>query len=99
MNKIMRCAIVLGILALHPIDGADDASTLSSGGRLTSDYSLKDPFNPKELRALTEKPSSNHRRLMLLILRAGIEKDNSFQDLLGKRELRKSKDVFGSLRL
>jgi hypothetical protein len=93
MNEIMRCAFALGILALLPAYAADEVNPSNAGGKLTSDYSLKDPFNPKELRKLAEKPSSNDRRLMLLILRAGIEKDKSFQDLLGKPELRKSKSV------
>jgi hypothetical protein len=93
MNQIMRRACALGIIALLPLHAADDVSTPSAGGRLTSDYNLKDPFNPKELRELAGKPSSNERRLMLLILRAGIEKDKNFQDLLRKPELRKAKNV------
>jgi len=64
--------------------------------KLTSDYSLKDPFKPQELRLLAEKPTRTHReqrRLMLLILHAGIKKEKSFQDLLKKPGLREAKNV------
>jgi hypothetical protein len=96
MKTILQCAFALGVLALLPVSGEDaqaDDNSWMPGWRLTSDYSLKDPFDPKELRKLAEKPSNDDRRLMLLILRAGIEKDKSFQDLLKKPELRETKNV------
>lgn len=93
MNKILRCALALGILALLPAYAADEARRSDVGGKLSNGYSLKVPFSPNELRNLAEKPSGNERRLMLLILRAGIEKDKTFQYLLRRPELRKSKNV------
>lgn len=59
----------------------------------TIDDNLKEPFDPKELRKLATGPTRADRRLMLLILRAGVEKDNSFQDLIKKPELREAKNV------
>ncbi len=96
MKKILLCVSLLGIVAIHQASGDEVKSEDHSwmpGWKLTSDYSLKDPFEPQELRQLAENPSSDDRRLMLLILRAGIEKDESFQDLLKKPELRKHKNV------
>ncbi|MES2570790.1 MAG: hypothetical protein V4710_12160 [Verrucomicrobiota bacterium] len=96
MNKIMHCALALGIVTLTALaveKTPTDGNASMPGWKLTSDYSLKEPFAPKELRKLTENPSPDERRLMLLILRAGIEKDQSFQDLLGKPNLRKAKEV------
>ena len=63
------------------------------GVYLTSDYSLKEAFDPNELRTLANDPSGDERRLMLLILRATIEKDASFQSLLEMPRLRKSTSV------
>ena len=59
----------------------------------TIDDNLKEPFDPKELRKLATGPTRADRRLLLLILRAGVEKDNSFQDLIKKPELREAKNV------
>lgn len=68
----------------------------ATSSRLTSDYNLTDPFQAEELRLLTKKQSrtrSENRRLMLLILHAGIRKDESFQDLLQKQQLKEEKNV------
>ena len=59
----------------------------------TIDDNLKEPFDPKELRKLATGPTRADRRLMLLILRAAVEKDHSFQDLIKKPELREAKNV------
>lgn len=93
MNKFLPRAFALGILALLPVHAADDVRAVNTGAKLTSDYNLKDSFDPQELRQLVGEPSSSKRRLMLLILRAGIEKDGSFQDLLRMPGLRESKCV------
>ena len=96
MTKILQCVCALSFLTLVPLNGettkADDDSWMP-GWKLTSDYSLKDSFDPKELRRLAENSSDDDRRLMVLILRAGIEKDKSFQDLLKKPRLREAKNV------
>ena len=64
-----------------------------SGAYLTSDYSLKEAFDPAELRTLANDPSGDERRLMMLILRATIEKDTSFQNLLEMPKLRESASI------
>ncbi len=96
MTKIRQCVFALSFLTLVPLIAdnakADDDSWMP-GWRLTSNYSLKDPFDPKELRRLAEHPSDDDSRLMVLILRAGIEKDKSFQDLLEKPKLREARNV------
>jgi hypothetical protein len=102
MKEILQCLFTLSLLTLVPLNGenakADDDSWMP-GWELRSDYSLKDPFDPKELRRLVENPSDDDRpseddsRLMVLILRAGIEKDKSFQDLLKKPKLREARNV------
>lgn len=96
MKRFLQCATVLGLSALLPVNGEDaqivDHSS-NAGCKLTGDYSLEEPFDPKELRTLAAEPTSDGRRLMVLILRAGIEKDESFQDLLEKPELRKAGNV------
>lgn len=94
MNNLLPRFIALGILTLLPAGvDADEGVAANAAGKLAGDYSLKEPFSPRELRELAEKPSTNDRRLMLLILRAGIEKDQSFQDLLRRPELRNSQKV------
>jgi hypothetical protein len=96
MKKLLQTTLALATFALLPIKGEElknDDNSWNAGWKLTSDYSLKEPFNPKELRSLAEDPSKDDRRLMLLILRAGIEKDRSFVDLLTKPELRKANNV------
>jgi len=96
MRSVIHIAVTLCALTLISATGeepkADDNSWLP-GWKLTSDYSLKDPFDPRELRRLAESPSDDDRRLMLLILRAGIEKDKSFQDLLKRPDLRRIEHV------
>ena len=94
INRLFPRVIALTILAVLPVRAdADDGAAANVGGKLAGDYSLKEPFNPQELRELVGKPSKNGRRLMMLILRAGIERDQSFQDLLRMPELRKSNNV------
>lgn len=101
-HKQAVCAIFLSILGLHPLPADENESNANTRvadrrrAQLTSDYSLKDPFKPQELRSLAKKPTRTHReqrRLMLLFLHAGIKKDKSFQDLLKKQELREAKNV------
>lgn len=96
MKFLPPCAILIGVTAFLPLHAEETPSAEESwnvGWRLTSDYSLKEPFDPEELRRLASDPDSDDRRLMLLILRAGIEKDNAFEDLLKKPELRKHANV------
>lgn len=52
-------------------------------------------FDPAELRALADKPAGkrDHRKLMELILYAGVKKDESFQDLLKREGLREATNV------
>ncbi len=96
MKILLHCVAVLGLSALLPASGEEPqaaADSWNAGWKLTSDYSLKEPFDPEELRRLAAEPERDDQRLMLLILRAGIEKDNSFQDLIQKPELRKANNV------
>lgn len=79
------CSAFLSVRSEEP-EAADNS--WNAGWKLTSDYSLKEPFDPKELTKLASDPNSDDRRLMLLILRAGIEKDNGFQALLKMPKLR-----------
>ena len=55
-------------------------------------------FNPADLRSLVELPSdrrknSENRKLMKLILQAGVKKDGSFQHLLKRKDLREANNV------
>lgn len=96
MKTILHFTVLCAFSALSPLNGEDKPAldySYMPGWKLTSDYSLKEPFDPKELRKLASDPDSDDSRLMLLILRAGIEKDRSFQDLLKKPELRKHMNV------
>ena len=83
--------LLLCLLALN-VSNRSLASD-GSGAYLTSEYSLKEAFDPSELRRLANKPSGNEHRLMMLILRATVEKDASFQNLLKMPKLRKSASV------
>ena len=89
-SPIMRL-LLLYILAFNVPNQSLASDDL--GVYLTSDYSLKEAFDPNELRTLANDPSGDERRLMLLILRATIEKDASFQSLLEMPRLRKSTSV------
>ena len=96
MKTFLHITILCAFSVLAPLNGEDQPApdhSWNPGWELTSDYSLKEPFDPKELRKLADDPDSDDRRLMLLILRAGIEKDQSFQDLPKKPELRKHMNV------
>lgn len=84
------CSVFLSVRGEEP--KADD-NTWNAGWKLTSDDSLKEPFDPNELKKLASDPNSDDRRLMLLILRAGIEKDDGFQDLLKIPKLRQHTNV------
>lgn len=52
-------------------------------------------FDPSELRAIVDEPADerDNRKLMELILHAGVEKDGSFQDLLKREGLREANNV------
>lgn len=95
-KHIQSFILAVAFSALLPVNAEESQlidESWNPGWKLTSDYSLKQPFDPEELRSLAENPSKNARRLMLLILRAGIEKDRSFADLLERPDLRKIPDV------
>jgi hypothetical protein len=96
MKRILPIVFLTGFAALMLATGNEPSATEETGPapwKLTADYSLKEPFSPEELRKLAAEPGKDDRRLMLLILRAGLEKDRSFQDLLQKPELRKHPSV------
>ncbi len=96
MNYI-QLFVVLGVSSAFLPVGAEEPQSAgqswNEGWKLTSDYSLKEPFDPNELRNLAEQPSKDDRRLMLLVLRAGVEKDRSFVDLLKRSKLREAGNV------
>ena len=95
MKRILLCTFLHAVSALLPVNGKEPqtGAVFPHGAQLTSDYHLKEPFDPKELRKLAAGPTRDDRRLMLLILRAAVEKDHSFQDLIKKPELREAKNV------
>jgi len=92
-NRTTNFASVFAAVLIPSMSLADLATDES---RLTSDYNLKDQFEPEELRILAKKPARSHseqRRLMMLILHAGIARDESFVDLLERPELRDAENV------
>lgn len=96
---------LLAVLLLPVLPaGADDQKAEAEkyelfrkqGARLMSDYSLEQPFQAAELRALAEKDTRDFqeaRRMMGLILHAAVRKDARFQDLLAKPGLRTADNV------
>lgn len=61
------------------------------GRMLGSDYDLEEAFDPEELlrlASLEDRNRSQNRRLMMLILRAGLEADPRFKALVVDEELR-----------
>ena len=75
---------------------AKETPTTTGTVQLSKDYSLDEAFHPEELRALSKKSkrsSSENRRLMFLVLRAAIEKDETFKDLLSNSAIREATNV------
>ena len=63
------------------------------GRMVGGDYDLKEEFDPAELRHFAEMEQRDfdaNRRLWMLIVRAGLEKDRSIRKLLSNKELRAS---------
>lgn len=58
-----------------------------------SDCTTDQPFDPAELASLALEPEKNPRRLMWLIVYAGLEKDEQFRYLLDQEPLKKNESV------
>ena len=97
-TRTILCTATLATLLLPGFAGEKQPSDSESpeGINLTMDYALSETFSTEELRALSEKPQrsrAENRRLMLLLLRACIEKDHRFQDLLNRPARREPTNV------
>ncbi len=97
-SNLQTIILMLVVFAIQ-LPGQEDKARVSefaASSKLTGDYDLKEEFDSRKLRDLSEKSSrtrSENRHLMLLILHAGIEKDESFQYLLKKPELKEVMNV------
>ncbi len=98
MKKILRYAVALTMVISALSAWSEPTDHL--GRWLANDYDLEEIFDPNEIRKLVDIPdrdAEENRRLMMLIVRAAIEKDRSFDPLLSRKDLRR--DTFVDLAL